>query len=531
MGRKIRLTIEVVLIVIAILLMIVSKNLSSVYEFLFVDVTNPASLTNDSIGKEITIKVNDNYLNCGDGTYVFVYDDDEGNEKHCKIRIPKTVKESISPNQMFVGNVYVMPESERNSTYKKLEDYYKDLDEATDYFSADELFLSTIKDEISPYAVIVKEAVMVPIFFYSIGVFVFALLLLIVSVLSLIKTYFKIPFIRMGLIVISCLLIATVAIFLVLNKKIKTINSVKCEGKGLYSMTFYEDMKTDSLINANISTVNGMLDWLVKNQFYNIPFELEESNFACAAFTAVSPEGNVLFGRNFDYDNTDSLMIYSDPDDGYASYSMADLKILGISKGIGMDPDEVYSKVFMIACPYMCLDGVNEAGLGVGILELDIGELHQDTGKPDILIYTAIRFLLDKCANVNEAVEFLSQYDMHTSLGVSYHLYITDSSGQSVVVEWLDNEVCVNELNACTNSVLTPGAHFEEGGTDRRLGVIETTLNNSDGILTVEECRDLLKEVAQGAYTEWSCVYDLTNFKAYVYVDVNYVKVYEFGGK
>lgn len=531
MGRKIKLIIEISLIVVSISLMVVAKNFSRIYETFFVEVTNLATLTEESIGKEITIEVNDNYRKCDNGSYIFVCEDSEGNERLCKVRIPKTVKADIYINQKYKGKVYLTTEPERNEMYKNLEEYYKLLDESVDFFTSDESFLNEIKEEISPYAFIASEEVKGPSFIYSLGLFFVAILILFISVWAFIKTFFKLSFARLSVVFLIFLVISSVSALLILNKKIKTVESVKFEGKGLYSMTFYEDMKTDSLINANVSSIDDFLDWLMKNQFYNIPLELNESDFGCAAFTAISPEGNVLFGRNFDYPNTDSLMIYTNPSDGYASYSMADLNILGISKGIGMDPEAIYSKFLMIACPYVCLDGVNEAGLGVGILELNIGEFHQDTGKPDILIYSAIRFLLDKCASVDEAVEFLSQYDMHTSLGVSYHLYITDIKGRSVVVEWLDNEMFVNELNACTNNVLTPGEHFEKGGTDRRLGIIETTLNDNNGVLTVEQCRDLLKDVAQGSFTEWSCVYDLSNFKAYVYVDVNYDKVYEFGGK
>ena len=43
--------------------------------------------------------------------------------------------------------------------------------------------------------------------------------------------------------------------------------------------------------------------------------------------------------------------------------------------------------------------------------------IDQNTDKPDITIVSGLRLLLDKAANVDEAIELLSQYDMHFSLG------------------------------------------------------------------------------------------------------------------
>ena len=37
--------------------------------------------------------------------------------------------------------------------------------------------------------------------------------------------------------------------------------------------------------------------------------------------------------------------------------------------------------------------------------------------KPDITIVSGLRLLLDRAVNVDEAIELLSQYDMHFSLG------------------------------------------------------------------------------------------------------------------
>lgn len=248
-----------------------------------------------------------------------------------------------------------------------------------------------------------------------------------------------------------------------------------------------------------------------------------------ATFKVNTPDGEVLVDGNFDYPETDTLMIYSAPKNGYASYSMADLEVMGIRPKHGStDPDSLVGRFMMLAAPYVACDGVNEAGLGVSTLELEIGEIHQDTGKPSLYIYTAIRVILDRCATVDEALTLLGSYDIHSHAGVRQHLFIADRSGRSVVVEWLDDKMYVNELDAVTNSVVTPGEHYDECA-DWRLPVITAGLSENNGILMKEQARDLLGAVKNN--TEWSCVYDLNDFSVDLYVDEDYSKAYHYGEK
>ena len=62
---------------------------------------------------------------------------------------------------------------------------------------------------------------------------------------------------------------------------------------------------------------------------------------------------------------------------------------------------------------------MNEKGLAVSVNMIqDSVSINQDTGKPDLTTTTAIRLLLDKAANVEEALELLRQYDFHSSMGM-----------------------------------------------------------------------------------------------------------------
>ena len=92
-----------------------------------------------------------------------------------------------------------------------------------------------------------------------------------------------------------------------------------------------------------------------------------------------------------------------------------------------------------ITAIYVPLDGMNAKGLVVADLTAgDDEETYQRTGKVNLTTTTAIRLLLDKAADVDEAVALLKQYDMNSSIGISHHLSIADAHGKSIVVEYVN---------------------------------------------------------------------------------------------
>ncbi|MCQ2527783.1 MAG: linear amide C-N hydrolase [Saccharofermentans sp.] len=315
---------------------------------------------------------------------------------------------------------------------------------------------------------------------------------------------------------------------IILFNHIRTIASVKMVDNGIYSMRNYECTNTQGLIDANISSIEEFESWAVKEHFFNLPIEVKEKNIGCAAFAATTDAGEHLFGRNFDYDETDMVVVYSHPNGSYASIGVADLAFLGIGASGEYNADSLVGRTLMIVEPYAIMDGINEKGVGVGILELAIDEVHQDNGKPDMLVYLAMRAILDNCAFVDEALDLLGSYDIHTDLECAYHLFITDTTGKYVVVEWLDGEMVVTETSAVTNCIVAPGPHFEEGTIDRRLGAITAELDSRETVS--EEDAMYILSVACNPNTEWSCVYNLEKFSLKVCLDGDYEKVYEFSG-
>lgn len=328
--------------------------------------------------------------------------------------------------------------------------------------------------------------------------------------------------------------LAVVILLIVLSGKLRTMASVTETAEGLYQMTCHYDYKCDEFLNADIGTIDELTDWLIKEHFFGLPVEFDERNFGCSSFTAATPEGQRLFARNFDYSETDTLVIYTEPKDGYASYGVVDLTFFDIGKESALDGNSLPAKALMLCAPYVVMDGINEAGMGVGILQLDIDELHQDNGKSDLLITSAIRGILDKCATVDEALALIGNYDIHSFLDCSYHLFMTDKTGRSVIVEWTDDETFIVEDVACTNDVMSVNEFYDPDWSCRRYDIIRNALTGKNGILTEDEAMSVASDASWGQGknnlfdTEWSCVYNLDEFTLMICLDTDYETQYTF---
>ena len=326
----------------------------------------------------------------------------------------------------------------------------------------------------------------------------------------------------------AAVLLGIVILIISISGKIKAVSSITKIDDGLYKMICKYDCKIEKLIDADIDTIEDYINWVIKEVAYGLPIEVDPNNFGCAAFTAASPDGQHLFGRNYDYYDTDALVVYSEPKDGYASYGIADLAFFDINTEGGMNIDSPTAKLFSLAAPYACVDGINEKGVGVGILQLSTPEIHQDNGKKDFMPIMAIRVILDTCATVDEAIEYLESYDYHSFLGDSFHLYITDKTGRSVVVEWDNDEMFIVEDTGCTNDVLCEKhEYYESDWKCNRYDIIKARLAEKNNILNADEAMQLTDDAKQ-ENTEWSCVYKLDEFAFDICLDGNYDKKYTF---
>ena len=381
-----------------------------------------------------------------------------------------------------------------------------------------------LRDSVIPYCIEVKSISTfnwIPFIPAGVLVFIIALILEICLVFKFKK--------RIVLPIVYGLMVIVPAIMF--WNHIRTILTINKVADGFYTMKNYECTDTMGLLASNSQTSDDVFNWIFDKHLYGAPnvFSIDDDSvgFGCATFAAVTPEGDHIFGRNFDLMETDTLLVYSHPDGCYESISVTGLSFFGTGENAQVDPDSALGKFVMVITPYLVLDGMNEKGVAAGILQVNIDEPHQDNGKPDLPVYMAIRGILDTCASVDEALSLLESYDIHSDLG-NYHLFITDRTGRYVVVEWLDNEMVVTEYPYCTNSVIAPGKYYDMGDPDYRISTIDENLGPSL-VATEQEAMDILDKVhnKQGL-TEWSCVYNLDDFTVSICLDADFGTTYTF---
>lgn len=192
-----------------------------------------------------------------------------------------------------------------------------------------------------------------------------------------------------------------------------------------------------------------------------------------------------FYGRNLDYfiSEISEIVVHTPAKDGrYAT--------LGVGRMSTLTDAEIeagLTKEQLGILPWELYDGINDAGLFCNMnvtpaADAGIPHTSPNPGLPDIHCIFLVRALLDNCATVGEAVEFVNSHNvigMNMS-GWDLHFMIGDPE-ETVVLEFIDNKAVFKEQTIMTNFFVnllpeyTPHAdgieryeilkeHYDEGG-------------------------------------------------------------------
>lgn len=276
--------------------------------------------------------------------------------------------------------------------------------------------------------------------------------------------------------------------------------------------------------------VAAFLSKYIENDVSQLSFN--RMSFGCSTISAKDTDGSLLFGRNFDWNSCNAMIIYSVPETGYASISTVNMDFIGMT---GISLSTLSDKAQTIIGLYAPLDGMNEKGLAVSVNMIqDSATISQNTDKPDITTTTAIRLLLNQAANVDEAVKLLQQYDMHASMGYMMHLVLADTNNRSVVIEYIHDEMIVTETPVVTNFYLSESEKKGIGTAQshERYDILMKTLSDNE-VMSMETVRDALDSVSKDNFgefesTEWSIVFNQSTKTIHYYHRENYSNRYTF---
>lgn len=131
----------------------------------------------------------------------------------------------------------------------------------------------------------------------------------------------------------AVLLIILIAVLILFGNELRSLMSLKkIDNYGMYQMTYYGDYGFDDFLEVGASNDADIETFVTKRLLKGLPIDLGVTGDGCTAFVVKNGNGNILFGRNFDFTYAPSLQLYTTPDNGYASVSIVNLAFAGYSE-------------------------------------------------------------------------------------------------------------------------------------------------------------------------------------------------------
>lgn len=312
--------------------------------------------------------------------------------------------------------------------------------------------------------------------------------------------------------------------------RIKTIHTISkltsYDDLNVFSMDVLYDYNLDNIAPIEVADAQEYMKIFFAEVLPGIDVKFELPDFGCSAFSLKKNDKGYLFGRNYDFKfDTSAMVVHCHPKNGFASVAHAALDNIKVINALESD----YTKAACLTAPFICLDGINEKGVGIAVLTLDSTPTVYRTGKKMLTTTLAIRIVLDRASSTDEAIDILKDYDMIATCGRDYHFFITDNTGDTRVVEYdperPERPMIVTPINAITNFY---AAYIDKVKSNQKNGIyghgkerydaIEDILNKNSNSGDNAVAWEALKIASQEpnpdsitSNTQWSIAYDLNN--------------------
>ena len=239
----------------------------------------------------------------------------------------------------------------------------------------------------------------------------------------------------------------------------------------------------------------------------------------CSTFVLRSGD-QLVFGRNYDYSTGYGIVFQNQRHLGKTAFSGT---LSWVSRYASLTCNQFGKE--------QPTDGMNEAGLVVALMMLDATRYPSPDARPAIGCLAWIQYQLDNCATVEDVIQ--TDARVRIAPGNSpLHFLVCDALGDVAVIEFLDGRMVVHRgdtmpVPALTNSTYDESINYLQqhvgfGGDrpipqsrsslDRFVRVADRLRQYSPDISTplVDYAFSALGAVAQGSFTRWTIVYDVS---------------------
>jgi penicillin V acylase-like amidase (Ntn superfamily) len=235
------------------------------------------------------------------------------------------------------------------------------------------------------------------------------------------------------------------------------------------------------------------------------------SALPCTTFVLQSTN-HVYFGRNLDWDSEDALVIVNP-----RKIQKTALVMPGTASAKWVS--KYGSVTFNSAGWDLPTGGMNEKGLVVEDLWLVQTHSAKADDRPALSSLQWIQYQLDNCQSIDEVIDTDTKVRVDSeTLPIPVHYLICDKSGDCAVIEFLDGKMKVHRgdklpCKALANAPYDISLKIREKSPKDRFAQAAARVasfkpaserENLDYAFTT------LDHVAQGAYTKWRMVYDIT---------------------
>ena len=337
-------------------------------------------------------------------------------------------------------------------------------------------------------------------------------------------------FIRIGAVLLSIVIVCAIVVIALFRNEFRSLASIRqIDDYGMFQMTYFGDYGFDDFLLIGAESDSDIETFVMERLLRGIPFNFNITGGGCTVFVVRNDAGEVIFGRNFDFEHSPSMQIFTRPNNGYTSVSTVNLLFLGYDED-SLPSGLNFNSIPALGAPFLPFDGMNENGVAIALLAVPEAEPPFYENRIMLNTTTAIRLVLDQAANVDEAVELLKQYNIYFSGDIYCQFLIADASGRSVIVNYWDGSLKVTETDEdfqiASNFIPYNGLNIGEGFTEfERYYRVREVIENGGGILNKMQAVDLLAEVGivyDGEdRLQWTVVYNLSTLEGIIFANRN----------
>ena len=257
-----------------------------------------------------------------------------------------------------------------------------------------------------------------------------------------------------------------------------------------------------------------------------------KTNLACTTF-CIYKNGHIVFGRNYDWVtgagivNTNQRWLFK------TSMKMGNAETVSWVSRYGSITFNQYGKEFPTG-------GMNEKGLVVELMWLDGTIYPANDKRPAVGVLQWIQYQLDNAATTADVIASDAQVRI-SDKATPIHYLVADAGGNVATIEFLNGHMTVHKDAELPFPVLTNDTYASSVQTAKPLvGKNNVSLQNNSLDRFVKACSmvkkfnetnidmpitdfafSILDKVAQGSFTKWSIVYDISNKKIYFKTEAN----------